>query len=233
MAIEINGVPLGTYNANLLDFSVGTPGPDVKYFASPSTLFFKQLRVRQSLRTISLKIEFMAEEEHKVARSISDLTSKLIGDVELMLPDGYYYICMLKKVSAPVRVYEMIYTATFTFIGYRAGREEKHSADLNNSGIPESTSLTVKGNYIAPATITVTAFPDAAISYGSVQYTFDVSSETVICIDGVTKKVTDGYGYNAFKKVDITDFPILPPGKVSIYCLNISHIDVSYRPIYW
>ena len=232
MAILLNEVRPELYNAHLLDYNTGTAGPDVTYFSSDVSLFFVKFNTKAALRPITMKFEFVGDDEFDTVRSISDFTAMLMQSADFKLPDGFCYHCMLTKAGKPSRITDNIYTADFAFVGYRHLPEKKMA--FSSGGY-----FNVDGNYEASC---VVSFRNASASAGggfSIRndsyydvYYFGTFSQTTITVDGMNKKVYDASGANAFSKITMNVFPRLAPGKNQISFGGVTDFTISYLPIY-
>ena len=230
MAILLNEARPELYNAHLLDYSTGTVGPDVTYFSSDVSLFFVKFNTKAALRTVYMKFEFSGNDEFDTVRSISDFTAMLMQSADFKLPDGFCYHCMLTKAGKPIRITDNIYTADFTFLGYRHLPEKKKV--FSSSGY-----LNVDGNYEASCVVSFRNSSSGGGFYIKNDRYFDLYyigsfPQTTITIDGMNKKVYDASGANAFSKITMNVFPRLAPGKNKIDFVGVTDFTISYLPIY-
>ena len=228
--IYLNDINPEVYHANLLDFSTGTCGPDVSYFSSKTDLFFVKFTSRAALRTITLKFEFTGATEYDTVKSISDFTACVMKTADFKLPDGFCYHCMLTKAGAAKRISEQIYTADFTFVGFRHGPQQKEP-------IEQSKSILVSGNFDCSCILSF--LPSASGSYVQIsndsftdRFVTDLTTQASVVFDGFKKKVTLLDGTNIFGSCTMNNFPRLANGKNVITLHNVSNVSISYLPIY-
>lgn len=232
MAILLNEVSPETYNAYLLDYSTGTPGPNVTYFSSDVSLFFVKFNTKAALRSITMKFEFIGTDEFDTVRSISDFTAALMKSADFKLPDGFCYHCMLSKAGKPSRIFDNIYTADFTFVGYRHLPEKSVSPKSGDyigvDGNYESSCVLSFRNQSAPSggriCITSELFNDV--------FSFESFPVSAIKIDGIRKTVSDANGDNVFGNINLNVFPRLSPGRNKIEYDGVADLIISYLPIY-
>lgn len=230
MAILVNEVRPETYKAYLLDYSTGTSGPNATYFSSDVSLFFVKFATKAALRTITMKFEFAGSDEFDTVRCISDFTAALMKNSDFKLPDGFCYHCMLSKAGKPSRITDNIYTADFTFIGYR------HLPQKTISPASESY-FWIDGNYESSCVISFRKQSGIGkIRIASEQFNDTFSFENLptsaITIDGIRKTVYDENAENAFSHIKLSVFPRLSPGRNKIEYDGVDDLTISYLPIY-
>ena len=214
----------GLYKARLLDYKVGSPNIDNAYLSQANSVIPIKLKETVGTRTIELDLEFEGESCYEATLNISNMTAELLYENELLLPDGFYYFCVLDKVSTPKLEGDTFYSVKFELTGYRHGPSV--SKTFTRYG-----SIDVLGNYDAPAIITI---KNATGSVTVNDITVRDIKDTVI-INGFDKTVfeTDGvYTRNKFKSCEMTKFPSLKPGVNIINITGSGTVTIEYKPIY-
>jgi len=212
------------FKARLLDYKVGSPAIDNAYLSQTNNIIPIKLKETIGVRKIDLELEFEGETPHESLLNISNMTAELLNETDILLPDGFYYFCIIDKVSTPELEGESFYSVKFTLVGYRHGPME--SKVLNGSG-----AIDVKGNYKAPAIFTI---ENAA---GTVTIN-DITIKDVqhkVIINGFDKTVfetDDIVTSNKFRDCDITRFPNLDPGVNIINISGAGKVTIEYQPIY-
>lgn len=215
---------LKKYNARLLHYTVYAPSISNAYLSRTNSVIPTKLKEAVGTRTIALELEFFGETPHESLLQISNMTADLLNETEIQLPDGFYYFCILDKVSAPKLEGDTFYSVTFELVGYRHG-------PMQTEVLNESGSIYAVGNYNAPAKITI---ENAAGTVVVNDITVKDITDTVI-INGFDKTVfeTDGvYTRNKFKSCEMTKFPRLSPGVNVIDITGDAKVTIEYQPIY-
>ena len=221
---KINGSPLSTYKASLLDYNSGAISLGDNYFKAENRLRMTVLPSQMPLRNITMKIEFMGSSDGEAEANASELIRTLAEETELFLPDGFYYRCVLQKTGKPSRKAQGIFQREVSLIGYRHGTLE--SATINGNG----GTITVKGNYKTEARFTLVA-AGASVTVSGITIS-NVSSGATIIIDGIDCFVKQN-GVNKFADCDLEEFPVLVPGIQSILFSGATSVKVEYYPIFY
>lgn len=215
---------LPLFKARLLDYKVGSPSINNAYLSQTNSVIPIKLKEAIGVRTIELKLEFEGETPHEALLNISNITAELLNETDILLPDGFYYFCILDKVSTPELKGDSYYSVTFTLVGYRHGQME--SKVLTRSG-----SVDVKGNYKAPAIFII----ENATGTVTINDITIKNVEKKVIINGFDKTVfetDDVVTSNKFKDCDMTRFPCLNPGVNMIEIYGAGKVTVEYQPIY-
>lgn len=225
MVIEakVNETRLKDFNAHLLEYPVGPCEFSENYMLPDARIIPVSIKSRVRLRTIDLKIDFEGETAHDIALSISKFTAELSGEVHLSLPDGFQYWCAFTSASTPKEVAPWIQQATFSFVGFRHIR--KKTFKLNSS-----CDVFIEGNVETPAIVKITPGEDTTeVTFNGITIT---NLENSVTIDGVYTTVKDELGANKFADTNMTEWPKLYPGSMTIGIVGNATVEVSYYPIY-
>lgn len=213
------------YKARLVNYKVGSPSIGNAYLAQTNSIIPIKLKETIGTRPIELKLEFEGQSCHESLLNISNMTAELIDETELLLPDGFYYFCILDKVATPTLEGDTFYSVTFNLVGYRHG-------PMQSKEFTETGAIYVDGNCKAPAIITI---EDAATSVVAVNdIVVNDITETVI-INGFDKTVLETDGIvtsNKYKDCQMTKFPSLVPGVNMINISGSAKVTIAYVPIY-
>lgn len=211
--------------ARLLDYKVGPPNISSAYLSQSNSVIPIKLKENIGTRPITLELEFEGESCHESLLNISNLTAELLYENELMLPDGFYYFCIINKVSTPKFEGGTFYSVTFELVGYRHGPRQKKE-------FTESGSIDVLGNCKAPAIITIENATTSSVTVNDITVN-DITA--TVTINGIDKTVfeTDGVvTRNKYKSCDMTKFPSLSPGVNIIDITGAAKVTIEYVPIY-
>jgi phage-related protein len=224
--VYVNGRDLyETYKARLLGYTVGSPAIGNAYLSQSNSIIPIKLKETIGTRPVELKLEFSGDNCHESLLNISNMTAELLDETELLLPDGFYYHCILDQVSTPSLEGDTFYSVTFTMAGYRHG-------PMESKQFTETGAIDVKGNCKAPAIITIENAASSSVTVNDI--TVKDIAATVI-INGFDKTVfeTDGVvTSNKYKSCDMTRFPSLDPGVNMINISGAARITIEYQPIY-
>ena len=212
------------FKARLLDYTVGSPSISDAYLSQTNSVIPIKIKEAVGTRSVKLELEFEGDTVHETLLNISNMTAELLYETDILLPDEFYYFCILNKVSSPKWEGGTFYSVTFELVGYRHGPME--SKVFEGSG-----SITVSGNYIAPAIITIENATDT-VTVNDITVK-DVTDKVII--NGIDKTVfeTDGvYTRNKFKSCEMTRFPSLSPGVNIISITGAGKVTIEYQPIY-
>lgn len=224
--MTIDGVDISSFGAALVSLSTGLPEFSGTYFYDGSMKSPRLVRLggNVGLRKITLGFEVNGVSEHNTAYNVSNLLNALRRGSEMDVGDGYGYYYAVESVDeAPVRISPTICTFKVVCAGYRHGATV--TASLSATG-----SITVTGNYAAPAIFTIAKTSGTTFQVNDMIYTGEDSAETIV-IDGYAKKVTKN-GENVFGQMEMTSFPLLSPGANAIEIQGTGTLTVEYQPIY-
>ena len=209
--MRINGLDIKKYGAKQLTVDISTSSISNNSEYNINALLPMFLDGNISFKNIDVCLLFKGNSRDEILENISNLISKLLGEVTLNL-DGY--------------------TNLFNFIGYEY--KEQIIEEVNRV---TSKTLNIIGNLITPAIVEVTPTTDLVDIRleGLANDPIIIKNLTAnkkIIIDGELQKVTVD-GKNKFKDTDMWEFPRLNPGKNTIK-ISRSNCDISikYKPRY-
>lgn len=212
------------YKAKLLDYSVGSVSIKDSYLKRKTSIIPVKLKESIGTRDITLELEFEGDTCQEALLNISNLTAKLLQENDILLPDGFYYFCILDNVGAPKLKGCNFYEVKFTLVGYRHLAMEKEV-------FTETGSFIALGNLDAPAIITIeNASGTVVVNDITVK---NISNKVVI--NGYDKTVmeTDGIAEsNKFIDCTMTKFPSLEPGINLIEITGVAKVTIEYTPIF-
>lgn len=217
----INGQSYSTYKANLVNYKVGTASLNNNYMFPVNSVFPVLLNGTVGTRKVSLTIDFEGEDQRDSAQNMSDLTALFKKGVDLFLPDGFFYRCVLSSVSDGVVKAPWIIQHTFNFVGFRHGNEIRET-------ITESTNLLIEGNLDTRPVYTISTSESTFVIDG---ITINNISGTIV-IDSPKGLITEN-GNNKFSDSNLTDFPVLSPGVHRFEISGNAVVQISYLPIFY
>lgn len=217
----INGQSYSMYKADLVSYKVGAPSLKNNHMFPINSVFPVMLKGNVSTRNVSLSIDFEGDDQRESARNMSDLTALFKEGVDLFLPDGFFYRCVLSTVSDAVIKAPWIIQHTYNLVGFRHGREIKEI-------ITKSTNIFVEGNLNTRPVYTITTSESSLIVDG---ITINNITGTIV-IDSQKGFITED-GNNKFSDSDITDFPVLSPGLHHFEISGEAVVQISYLPIFY
>ena len=212
------------YKAKLLNYSVGAVSISDSYLERKSSIIPVKLKESVGTREITLELEFEGDTCHQALLNISNMTALLLHENDILLPDDFYYFCVLDKVGAPKLKGCNFYEVKFTLVGYRHLAMEKEV-------FTETGSFIARGNLEAPAIVTIENATGTVVVNG---ITVKNISDTVV-INGYDKTVmeTDGVTYrNKFKDCEFSRFPSLDPGPNIVEITGDATVTIEYTPIF-
>lgn len=224
-AAYINGAPLSSFSAILQDFSVGAVEVTSSRWQGVNRTNFTLLKQQFGLRPITLSVGVFGQSYADAAIMLSKLNLALWGKVDVTLPDGFSYFCVLDGGGdAPERVGpgtgETGLIASFSLTGYR------HGPLLTTTGptiyCPSTTPQTD-----CILSVTVGA---AADSYALGGATFpNVTQGEQLVFDGINKRILRN-GAPGAAGVDWINFPYLAPGENTVTAAD--PVTVQFYPCY-
>lgn len=221
----INGQPLANYQALLNSFTVGPVETTSSYWQGVNRTNFALLKQQFGLRPITLSVAVMGDTYRDAAVMLSRLTSALWGVVELHLPDGFYYTCVLSDAGGNPELVGPGYGQTllikeYSLTGYR------HDPMVTTTGpsvwCPSTTPQTdcILSVTVGAATSTYTlggaTFPNAK------------KGEQLV-FDGINKRILRN-GAPGATGVEWVNFPYLTPGINTITAADT--VTVQFYPCY-
>lgn len=221
--MTINNTDIAEYGARLLEYSVG--GTEITrvtgnaYSANIPKLFHTDFGQRQITVTIVFRPKFqqydgIVAKLHSLALQKSAFDAKISNGVaEILLPDDFYYRCILTSTGSEVTDGESL-EVTYTLSGIR------HKPLVKIKGKTIQCASTVKTDCKITATVGAKWIEGTMMALLINHLTEDYNSfliknlkagDTVV-IDGMNCTVTKN-GQNIFGDTNIIIFPYLRPGK--------------------
>lgn len=216
------------YGARLLDYSIGPVSIKDSYFTPPNSM--RPVKINESLgtRPVKIRLEFTGDSHLEVLKKISNMTSTLIQESEIALPDGFTYHTVLKGVSEPDLKGEIYYVVMFTLEGYRHLAMETVSFDTSTW---THQVFNVEGNCETPAIITIDA-NESEVTIDGITISNIIGTIVINGMDCTVTETENGSTYNKFKDTNLTKFPKLSPGRCSITKSGMATVKIQYYPIY-
>ena len=233
----ISNKDLADFNARLLSYTVGGTEYSQTYNnATTNTGIFPILFSSDyGLREISITVVFKPDKKyfsfkdtlHNLIINKNKLDTALLSDeVELFLPDGFYYRVILTKAGNE-KIEGQELEATYNFVGVR--HEEKVALKLS-FGDSTTHTFTVKGNTKTGAKIsftTVNANKFDIYLNDSIYNFSNIVLENII-LDGINKEIKSN------TNVEFINFPTLKPdaNTLASSVKAFNDITVEYYPIW-
>lgn len=209
-----------TYGAKMLDFSVGEISVSNNYFFAPKGFFPVRYAGSHGMRDVSITLEFTGTWA-TCTQNASNLVKDLSAGSDILLPDGFWYYCVLLPGKAPKRKGFSYESQVFTLKGVR------HAA-LVTSTLSSDGTVSNTGNRETPVRLTISNVTEDIEVMG---VTISDFTGTIV-IDGINGTVTAG-GNNAFMYTDFTEFPKLQPGSNSITVPSGVSLTIEFYPLWW
>lgn len=234
----------------LAEYSVSAPSISQDYVVSATGSRITLGGTRYGLRSISLPVDIYGNSPEDAEDKRSKLTAALSkGTVELALPDGGFYTCLLtdggKKSEVDPQKGEILET-TFTLVGYKHGPLET----LLVSGSAASVSFFAAGTaQEMECRITATVgdyvnnkvtvpYPNSSVKRCLFPKTAVKSGDTIV-IDGIEKNiyVNSSAGFSLIERI-VGGWPKVKAGENTLTIPQpssgtaFSQIAIEYYPIY-
>lgn len=233
----VNNIDLADFNARLLSYTVsGTEYTQTYNNATTSTSIYPLLfNSDYGLRSISITVIFKPDKKylsfkdtlHSLVKNKTYLDTKLLNsELELLLPDGFYYRVILTKTSDE-KIEGQELEATYNFVGIR--HEQKVTLDLSFENSINQT-FTIQGNAKTSAIISFTTINTNKFNMylNDSKYTFSNVALENIMLDGIYKQIISD------TNIEFIDFPALKTGlntlKSSVKAFN--NLTIEYYPIW-
>lgn len=231
----INGVDIYDVGALVQSFKVSGTAVSNKAYQGKDSTHFNVLASLRSMRTISLTLFYEGKTKRELALKKAKIDNAIsAGQIELYLPDGFYYDAYLTKIGdeQPLGVEgeQMIALSTYQLQGIR--RDGLETLTVTSGASFECKSLIpqtdVRISYKATQAY-------ASITIGGVTIT-NVANNDVLTIDGINKRILQN-GAPCSGNMSFISFPKLAPGSNTVVCksgtttLTIS-LTVEYYPTY-
>lgn len=220
------------HGTNMLTYSVGKAIEGGRYIQPSSSLFPATLKKKYKARPITIELEFKGSDSESVTKSIAEFTKEVQEGIDLYLPDGFGYFCVLDDVSAPKQITSWISVVEFEFTGLRHGNKATvNVADGDTfyvGGMIETETVVTLVPTVETAEVTVIITD----SNGNKVTDIKVSNVTyATVVDGITKKVTQD-GVNKFGDTEMFEFPKLSVGKNTVSVTGDATVSVTYYPLF-
>lgn len=221
----INGTPLSAFFAILQDFSVGAVQVTSSQWQGVNRTNFALLKQQFGLRTIEFSAGVFGQSYAEAALMLSKLNLALWGKVDITLPDGFSYFCVLDSLTdAPERIGpgtgKTGLIASFSLTGYR------HGPMITTTG-PDVYCPSTTPQTDCILSVTVGA---AADSYQLGGATFpNVTHGESIVFDGINKRILRN-GAPGAAGVEWINFPYLTPGENTVTAAD--PVTVQFYPCY-
>ena len=221
----INGTPLSAFSAILQDFSVGAVQVTSSQWQGVNRTNFTLLKQQFGLRAIELSVGVFSQSYADAALMLSKLNLALWGKVDVTLPDGFSYFCVLDGGGdAPERVGpgtgETGLIASFSLTGYR------HGPMITTTGpAVYCPSTTPQTDCILSATV---GTADDSYALGGATFP-DVTQGEQLVFDGINKRILRN-GAPGAAGVEWINFPYLTPGENTVAAAD--PVTVQFYPCY-
>lgn len=231
--MRINGLDIKKYGAKQLTVDISTSSISNNSEYNINALLPMFLDGNISFKNIDVCLLFKGNSRDEILENISNLVSKLLGEVTLNL-DGYtnLFNVVLKDSKTEKTKSKYTYKKVLNFIGYEY--KEQIIEEVNRV---TSKTLNITGNLITSAIVEVTPTTDLVDIRleGLADDPIIIKNLTAnkkVVLDGELQKITVD-GKNKFKDTDMWEFPRLNPGKNTIK-VSRSNCDISikYKPRY-
>lgn len=231
--MRINGLDIKKYGAKQLTVDISTSSISNNSEYNINALLPMFLDGNISFKNIDVCLLFKGNSRDEILENISNLVSKLLGEVTLNL-DGYtnLFNVVLKDSKTEKTKSKYTYKKVLNFIGYEY--KEQIIEEVNRV---TSKTLNITGNLITPAIVEVTPTTDLVDIRleGLADDPIVIKNLTAnkkIIIDGELQKITVD-GKNKYSDTDMWDFPRLKPGQNTItVSRNSCYIKIKYKPRY-
>lgn len=217
---KINDLPLNSFNAELLDYTVGDSSYSNGYILPPLSILPIRLEGRKGLRPITLSLDFSGDERREIELKISEMKAILQQGADILLPDGFYYYTVYESCSTTQEVAPWLVNAQFSLLGVRHGVEKKET--LSKSG-----KIFVDGNSDTPAVFKIET-KEKSVSVNNIKIS---NINNTIIVDGIEKTVLEN-GINKFSETEMIAFPKLKSGWNEITISGNATVEISYYPMF-
>lgn len=212
----INGRHLSHYGGKLQSAFVygGVPLENTYFQGKNHSAYVLQSQVI-GLKTLTLTIVVSGRDHRDVVRRKSALDAAFLGQIELLLGDGWGYTCHCDELGKETRVGETEIEAEYLFSGIRHGEWISTAGKVvyNPGTLPRSD-----------CTLSVTVQTPAALyPVGSVTFQNAEVGEKFV-VDGIHKRILVD-GVPAAQRASWTEFPYLVPGRNGIECLDVPQVE--------
>lgn len=229
MVPAINGKLFSEYGgAMLLDYTVGGTEITNDYFKGRNRSSWNQLSTVFGMRPVKLSIVFTGSDLNRVTLQKSQFDAACFGQIELFLPDGFFYTANTVSVgdSSIVGIGETqaAIKADYSFEGIRHSPMVTATLPAGGGTVYCQSTLPFTDCILS---CTVTA-PAASYVLGGATFKNVQAGETLV-FDGINKRILRG-GAPGANNVNWTVFPQLIPGANNLTCVDA--VTVQYYPVY-
>lgn len=220
--MTINGKPISEYRAELMrDYSVTAASVESATYQGRNRTHFHLVTQTFGMKRLSLSLFFHARHHDEVMQAKTAFDGSLWGVLEIAMPDGYLYRCVLESAGE------------LSYVGYVCG-----VADYTFTGMQQKPLVTVSGQQLV--CVSTVPYTDVRIdakttaadgSLGGVPFS-GLPVGQPITVDGIEKRLLlDGAPYaTGFALTGA--FPSLVPGSNTIAAEGVENVTVSYYPTF-
>lgn len=225
----VNGKLFSAYGgAMLFDYTVGGTEIANDYFKGRNRSSWNQLSTVFGMRSINLSILFTGPDLNRVTLQKSQFDAACFGQIELFLPDGFFYTANTVSVgdSSIVGIGETqtAIKADYSFEGIRHSPLVTATLSAGGGTVYCQSTLPFTDCILS---CTVTA-PATSYVLGGATFKNVQAGETLV-FDGINKRILRG-GAPGANNVNWTVFPQLIPGANNLTCVDA--VTVQYYPVY-
>lgn len=222
--IKVNDNDVAEYGAIVESYKVGGTSVSNDVFQGRNRTHFNVLSSVFGRRSIEVNLFFKAETRRELTLNKSALDGEMFGEVELFLPDGFYYTAVLKKAAGSeilgVDENEVIALCTYEFEGIQ------HDPLVSVTGNDVMCTSTMPHTDCRLICTASEAYEELEV--GSVIIT-NVAEGDVIVVDGINGQILQN-GAPCAGNMHFMHFPSLAPGMNSLTCVET--LTVEYYPTY-
>lgn len=242
--VYINNRDLSEYYAKLsTNYHISGYTLTNSYHQGPSRSSILLLRQTYGLLSITLPLEFWAQDKEATMACLAAFNGDCGGQVEITLPDGFSYTCLLSETTETEWLNDAWCAVDYTFVGirHRAPVEISKASPLRirNSGTwpRNDCTITVKGLAVKSPVPVVVGLSDGKETY--LTWRIDTSGGLYtggdLVLDGVKKQNLYNGGNIPTGTMTWTDYPYLRPGVNTISVsggLSAAELELYYTPAY-
>lgn len=222
--LYVNGVDISQYGVLVETFSVGGTAVNNEVYQGRNRTHFNLIASTFGRRAITVSLFYGGKTRRELTMTKSKIDGLFYGPLELFLPDGFYYSCVLTAagemaISGP-QDDQVIAVSTYTFDGVR------------HDPLETVTGNTLKCASTMPYTdcrLTCTASDDyASLTIEGVTIT-GVTAGDILTVDGINGRIMQN-GAPCAGNMSFIHFPRLVPGINTLTCPET--LTVEYYPTY-
>lgn len=226
-SMYINGKNIADYGVLVESFKVGATEIEQPIYQGRNRTSFNVLSTQLNTRTITVQLFYKAPTRRELGLIKSKIDAMLTGQLELWLPDGFYYTAALVSAGEEqilgVEHDEVIALSAYTFRGIR--HDPLRTVHLP-TGDPMYCDSTIPHT---DCRLTCTASQDyESLQIGPVTIT-GVREGDVLTADGITGRILQN-GALCAGNMSFIHLPSLVPGENRITCPE--DLIVEYYPTY-